>query len=1021
MSEHTTGIGIERFKFSGLHTANIVNFVFMASEVYEIIQKLSLEVTGNDSLKVQIDALKKQSEAIDELSKKRDLLNKNIPKDPIPERAERAKKAVVELTAKIDAQTAALTKQVQQQQIVQRSAQQELGLIQKLTDKITDLQHARERQTDAAGVRQTTSEIGKLRRELADLTTEAKAAQSGGLLSSLFGIGSGSGAGKQVLQGLLGGLGIGVGFSIIPALTSSLIEFASAELDTIGNSKKLIDANRALESSFDSLGGELQKLLELQKTISVLGQDFAGRQGLEKFLYDQSTDGLKRQADAVKALGVVNGEVYNAEQNQLEAAQKLRRDELANINEKQQGLERILSILGPIQKASLQAGDLFTDISNVFSSDAPNGSNRAERDAVIERLRKSGLPFDIQQELVASAKTAQESGANIYDALLNVVKKYENEVIKTKQTGLDKQAEIDNANVQRQSKIAEELFELNKSLQERITANILSAKQQQTAIQSKYEDNVTALINLNEAERLAARKRIEKERQDAILKDGELGVEANNKFNQLKLQSDREYYRKQGEILDAANTRRIQAEKTARDIIVQSQVSTTGSIVSTSADDGIPNIVAIQANRNAIKRQQDIALAEQRNAAVDAARKEGVDVQNIELQFDQARAALRDRQRRDDINAELKYYSDLASIARERSEQILADFLAQGTRRDKAAQDFLNGDISGSRFRNNARRNFLDALDINNVQSGAIDGQIQQAQDALSSISGKPGASQADIDRAKKSLDDLIIKKNQLTNTKAELISSENIRQLNQALDLYNQLAQSAVQAYNTIADARNKDLDREISVREQRVSVALKLAERGNTEVLGLEQKRLKELQAERRKDALQQQAINSALAISYAAVAFAKALANPVSALATIAAGVALGATIFGAVKSFEASSKTGFFDGGYTGDKGTKEVAGVVHGREFVSTAETTAKYRPILEAMHDGTFPTMMPVSYARPGNYATKQEFASLESAIYSVADEVRNKETKNIQVMDQKGLYQASVQYSQRERNKYRN
>lgn len=43
-------------------------------------------------------------------------------------------------------------------------------------------------------------------------------------------------------------------------------------------------------------------------------------------------------------------------------------------------------------------------------------------------------------------------------------------------------------------------------------------------------------------------------------------------------------------------------------------------------------------------------------------------------------------------------------------------------------------------------------------------------------------------------------------------------------------------------------------------------------------------------------------------------------------------------------------GYEKGGYTGDMGTKEVAGHVHGKEFVSTAKTTKKHRALLEALH-----------------------------------------------------------------------
>ena len=44
--------------------------------------------------------------------------------------------------------------------------------------------------------------------------------------------------------------------------------------------------------------------------------------------------------------------------------------------------------------------------------------------------------------------------------------------------------------------------------------------------------------------------------------------------------------------------------------------------------------------------------------------------------------------------------------------------------------------------------------------------------------------------------------------------------------------------------------------------------------------------------------------------------------------------------------------FKEGGYTGNVGTSEVAGVVHGREFVMNADATARNRPMLEAMNQG---------------------------------------------------------------------
>ncbi|SDE17293.1 Transglycosylase SLT domain-containing protein, partial [Psychrobacter pacificensis] len=72
---------------------------------------------------------------------------------------------------------------------------------------------------------------------------------------------------------------------------------------------------------------------------------------------------------------------------------------------------------------------------------------------------------------------------------------------------------------------------------------------------------------------------------------------------------------------------------------------------------------------------------------------------------------------------------------------------------------------------------------------------------------------------------------------------------------------------------------------------------------------------------------------------------------------AGAATIATEFGRIIS-AASSMTlelpGYRSGGYTGDAPEDQIVGYVHGREHVSDAATTRKYRPELEAMSNGTY-------------------------------------------------------------------
>ncbi len=58
--------------------------------------------------------------------------------------------------------------------------------------------------------------------------------------------------------------------------------------------------------------------------------------------------------------------------------------------------------------------------------------------------------------------------------------------------------------------------------------------------------------------------------------------------------------------------------------------------------------------------------------------------------------------------------------------------------------------------------------------------------------------------------------------------------------------------------------------------------------------------------------------------------------------------------------------FAGGGYTGDVPTNKVAGIVHGQEWVSSAETTKKYRPMLEAMAGGSMPATSTASAVQAG-------------------------------------------------------
>jgi tape measure domain-containing protein len=100
---------------------------------------------------------------------------------------------------------------------------------------------------------------------------------------------------------------------------------------------------------------------------------------------------------------------------------------------------------------------------------------------------------------------------------------------------------------------------------------------------------------------------------------------------------------------------------------------------------------------------------------------------------------------------------------------------------------------------------------------------------------------------------------------------------------------------------------------------------------------------------------AAGATVASAWAPAAAAVSLAS----FGTNAIGAAAGVTSTFALTQGLASvsgSIPGFKDGGYTGNGGVSDVAGVVHGKEFVMTAEATKNNRPMLEAMNKGKKPS-----------------------------------------------------------------
>lgn len=215
-------------------------------------------------------------------------------------------------------------------------------------------------------------------------------------------------------------------------------------------------------------------------------------------------------------------------------------------------------------------------------------------------------------------------------------------------------------------------------------------------------------------------------------------------------------------------------------------------------------------------------------------------------------------------------------------------------------------------------------------------------------------------------------------------------QQFSQLQGQIQQLTAALQDLSNTYFEIAQERLDQELEANEERIasrdsnldSLKDRLAEeeelqrqglannvdRLNEEIAATEAARRadlekeKKIKEEKKKLAKQQLIIDTALQASQLILAIAQLFAQgssfwvgpvPVGMIiAGITATAMTASFIAGKAKAFQAvNSNSGFKKGGYTGDIGVDEVAGEVHGQEFVNTAGDTKKYRNLFEGIHE----------------------------------------------------------------------
>lgn len=131
---------------------------------------------------------------------------------------------------------------------------------------------------------------------------------------------------------------------------------------------------------------------------------------------------------------------------------------------------------------------------------------------------------------------------------------------------------------------------------------------------------------------------------------------------------------------------------------------------------------------------------------------------------------------------------------------------------------------------------------------------------------------------------------------------------------------------------------------------------------------------------------------AATSAAWATPAALVNAATFGGGAVAGTTALASSVAAAQGLALAGMAGFKEGGYTGNVGTSDVAGVVHGREFVMNAAATAANRPALEAMNrGGSAGTQVTIENYAPGVVVEQVD----ETRFRVIASEEANKAISN--------------------------
>lgn len=984
------------------------------SEIIDIIHNLSYTITGAEGIeKVKGDFIK-QAETIEKLKTQLATLNIAYANETGVKAQQNLSGAILKVTDAIEKQSVALAKQVANSKPLQDAIIRELGLVEQLKDSIIDLQHARERATTKPQLEEVNREIAAKKAELKlllDGTGQAKEIPNIRNVGAIEAIESR----LKILQNTRKTVPI-ENLPIIDAqiakTKTELQSLNAVQVETTGTGDKLTSMFERMGLRFllnlfvfqaaiqgfellyqkttENINGT-DNYIEKQKKLTAAMESFNDilTKQVDKFgeldraidtYFGDGEQAYKANLDAIKAKGVVEGKVFDSQKGNFEAEKALRAEQV-------RGLERTEQKYSTIRRI-FEDYDKFGNLGSVKKGLAELGLSPQE-------LKDFNLELD--EYLKARSKLDDKDQKNF--------KLSENDDLFKRQSDVqgkinDIQQKDKNAQVEYDNNIDRQVFEKRKTLQAEQRQN------DETYRQLKEKEDIASVDKIardTQAKYAAMLKAIDLDAKKTL---DTVGAEAFKKlapfFNSLRKTIRGE--RSQDTANQTFEFNRAQFFTEESDNAAQSGVNASQSKF--AAGFGVPDY-------DKLAKAQD----DQKQSELDAASSTFIQLREKYMQSEQDTAVIEKQYTTQVEQIEQASYSRRLQLAGEYYDKLSSAIAATAKLSlTNANTDILNGGI-GLFGRSNKQQIAEGKSKVNTANldiplaEKALDKNNEDAINA-DTTDKTAVASKAALDDAQ----NLANARHSLAEGEKE-IHDAKVDQIKQEVAAFDSLVDSTQKGYDAISQARQKDLDREISVRTQRIDMAYKLAERGNTQALAQEQKALDSAQQQKRAAAIQEQEINAALTFSRLAAAIAAAIAEDnAGALVIIPLILAAAATGFAEAQSLSTAQQAKFFKGGFTGEGGKYEAAGEVHKGEFVFDKETTTKHRQFFEAIHKGydPFPIM-----AMPKQYSTSTMGINVKG-IEDRLDILAGKSVSATNIVDKGGVRQIIVEGNKAHGNMWR-